>query len=491
MDMLQSLSYHWSSPLSSEEHQTVDKLHQVINNIAATTAKLDELKIERERVDKRLFALRAQRAPIARVPDEILRIIFEYGAETTQMSEQQWRRETTFQARCVQVCHRWRRVATDCTSLWTTYRIHNFEGLRALELLLKHRHTTCPLSIEVLQESGHIVLCEAERPFIEALAYFLASKMDRLTSLSIGSTCSHTLSQLLSHGDVFPVLRTIHCEGGDNFCRRRATDDSVDVIDPRKLPNLTHYSSRHGDRLRVTAPAHSLLSLKLFRWGRLHNQVPSPLQDSSKLKRLEVQALRWNVGDIDNTQACRLTDQHLPNLEDIQLRLEGSHSTVFLNDLALTRLLSLRSLELACQHANWDAARGDMALLPFLRQAANLRHLKLMLCCHHTREVFTALHTEVDILPILSEIYLENCTDRALGYMNNRYWHTPAALYDIVDVLKPLADTRWKLMQQASPSAMVFLSHSLPAGRVDELRQLGIVVGLVDTPRMWWWAQVL
>ncbi|KZT53079.1 hypothetical protein CALCODRAFT_63995 [Calocera cornea HHB12733] len=187
--MLQSLPCQWSGVVSPEELHAVDRFHQVISDITEMTAKLDEVKIERERLDKRIFALRAPRAPITRIPDEILEMIFESGAETVPMFHNRQDSDSTFQEHCLQVCQRWRRVCTSYQSLWTSYSIHDIGGICQLELYLAQHNKTFPISIE-LQEA---ITCHPRNDvlFIRALSKFFASTSKRLASVGMGIVFPH------------------------------------------------------------------------------------------------------------------------------------------------------------------------------------------------------------------------------------------------------------------------------------------------------------
>ncbi|KZT53078.1 hypothetical protein CALCODRAFT_64012 [Calocera cornea HHB12733] len=223
------------------------------------------------------------------------------------------------------------------------------------------------------------------------------------------------------------------------------------------------------------APSQPVLSLDV-RGSIPSSELCALLHRCSNLERLVLQEV--TLVSEPQLPGYRLTPQDLPKLAELKLAIKDKEDDPSIQDeLALTNLPSLRSLDLACDHGEWDA--DEIPLVSFLRQATALRILRLSQCGHHTHEVLAAICAEVDIVPLLSELHLESYTKEI--FKDNDYTGELEPLGDIVDILKPLTDTRWSLMLQASQSARVILSHSLPIERVDILRQLGVYVGLVDT----------
>ncbi|KZO90366.1 hypothetical protein CALVIDRAFT_542776 [Calocera viscosa TUFC12733] len=475
--MIEAPSYPWSPLVGPQEVEVVDKVRQLMADIAETTTRLEQMKAELERLNKQLFALHAQKAPIARIPDEILIAIFEAGAETLPMFSSAYKRrlDIPFQRTCTRVCRRWRQVAESCTSLWATTSIHDVGGIRMFECHLARHCKTGSLCIEVHHQFDCV--SRDDRRFAKALSQLFACTAERLARVSL-TCCPHTMQTIFSDQVEFPSLRVLNFESADDCHLRDSQAVAYSIIDLTKFSSLRHFT--HARHINPFSPPAILIpsSQPIFSIDLSGIFLPSVLrallQDCGNLQRLGLEGIV--LLKQSETTSSRLEPHKLPRLEELQAWIDHGHSTDILDELALTTRPSLRSIELSCKHGDFDA--DDFDLVWFLRHASNLRRARLSLCDDHTHQVLATLGSELRLLPMLCEIHLDSYESEIYSFSDETGEAEPPC--DIVDLLKPLVDMRWNQMVQSSPSARVVLSHNIPAERVKELRDMGMRVDLVD-----------
>ncbi|KZO92914.1 hypothetical protein CALVIDRAFT_540591 [Calocera viscosa TUFC12733] len=126
-----------STPPSPEELRACDDVSHWNQEIASLETLLLDAKTALAAAEERAFALRARRAPINRVPDDILLEIFHAGAVDLGMSyDKGGIRMEPFQVLIAAVCPRWRSLAHGTPSLWSRIRIQSPYDLDSARLQL-------------------------------------------------------------------------------------------------------------------------------------------------------------------------------------------------------------------------------------------------------------------------------------------------------------------------------------------------------------------
>ncbi|KZO90358.1 hypothetical protein CALVIDRAFT_603021 [Calocera viscosa TUFC12733] len=167
----------------------------------------------------RLFTMRANRAPITRVSDDVLSLIFEFSADDLNPQI------NPCQVICSHVCHRWRTVAFRTSSLWTRFEIDSERSLSYAEQQLDEHK---PFRFEVN------IAPSCRDSFFDRLVWkiceFVTVQSHRLSHLQF-TTCHHATKRFFSLTTYdLPALRSLAINPPfdiTSFCPQGISTDQV------------------------------------------------------------------------------------------------------------------------------------------------------------------------------------------------------------------------------------------------------------------------
>ncbi|EJT96707.1 hypothetical protein DACRYDRAFT_60154, partial [Dacryopinax primogenitus] len=119
----------WNASAPQDEILSLGRVEEMKEKLEAARTVVLALELALQTEKNILFRLRARRAPITRLPDDVLSLIFAHGADILQplVSSDEEKaprtRRPPFQLVCAQVCDRWRRVAFHTAEVWSSFRI--------------------------------------------------------------------------------------------------------------------------------------------------------------------------------------------------------------------------------------------------------------------------------------------------------------------------------------------------------------------------------
>ncbi|EJT96731.1 hypothetical protein DACRYDRAFT_119943 [Dacryopinax primogenitus] len=166
--------------------------------IEKTEKDIKELYDLLEKQKEELFVARARQAPIARVPDDVLGLVFEALAKhlnsTRNKATSSSGLSTADQLACAQVCSRWRRVAFDTSALWSPFVINRDTGMLALEFAaFLLARTSWPFGLEFT------LTCDKIGDLFKRSAAMLSRYGSRLTFLSL-KVCKYGIHKFFAAG---------------------------------------------------------------------------------------------------------------------------------------------------------------------------------------------------------------------------------------------------------------------------------------------------
>ncbi|KZT60678.1 hypothetical protein CALCODRAFT_553581 [Calocera cornea HHB12733] len=310
-------------PPTFEEEETEDRMKHLTAYINSLRYSLDTAQKALEAEGRALFRLRAKRAPISFVPNDILRHIFILGSDQP-LSVHRSRRAggMHFQETVSQVCFRWRQVAISTAALWTDWELFSPpDPLHSIIDIWLHRSASAPLSLSI----------DAVRPKAIANQAVYGSVLqrvaERLVSLSIhahDSTCVNFLSPLGAH---LQWLRRITLSCPEQIWRPNGPFDLSNYKNIHlNIPQLTDLHLRHCYKLRRMFSFEHLTELVIINEGVevvLGESIPllQTLPPCLSLRRLRLAGYCFQqIHEDDNRSAV----YSFPKLEQLELEEEQS-----------------------------------------------------------------------------------------------------------------------------------------------------------------------
>ncbi|KAH9956811.1 hypothetical protein BC827DRAFT_1270731 [Russula dissimulans] len=265
---------------------------------------LDQQLVEAEALVKRLRQRKNERAPISRLPVEILVQIFSYYSASDRHPHVRFRTPPTWLA-VTHVCQRWRDAALSCPFLWVDMISTNF---RWTEEML-NRSTDVPIHITV-DDGG-----SAQKPCELKTARLLFSKVHRAQSLVM--TCASTIltcMPILLDAEAAPLLQELIIT---NFHPTNTLDLVARPLFSGKSPSL-QLLSLYRCRVRWSSPLFQcdLVYLSISHIPHEHRpNLPQVLEVLERLTRLEClqldEALPVHVSSPNETTVSLLSAERL------------------------------------------------------------------------------------------------------------------------------------------------------------------------------------
>ncbi|KZT53083.1 hypothetical protein CALCODRAFT_501511 [Calocera cornea HHB12733] len=201
----------WNATCPADESRLIDIIKSADLEIVSIQSVLNERQSQLRKKQDDLYALRARRAPITRVPDDVLSLIFESHAAVLEPRITSKGEQPPFQIICAQVSRRWRTVAYHTASLWSRFRIADRRSLEyATSLTMVH---LSPFGITL------DLKCSATRakgPLFRELMGFVSCRSSRLKYLH-SDMCHHANGHFFDRmAYSFPLLEAIRLTPG--FC---------------------------------------------------------------------------------------------------------------------------------------------------------------------------------------------------------------------------------------------------------------------------------
>ncbi|EJT96727.1 hypothetical protein DACRYDRAFT_119939 [Dacryopinax primogenitus] len=298
---------------------------------------------------QQLFALRARRAPVTRLPDDVLMMIFEVGA--VEIGSREY--SGSIQLLCPQVCRRWRAVACHSPYLWSRFQICH---LRSLELAEHQAALHAPYRFGILVFFGCTVTLK-RGTLLKRFSKFVAKFPDQI---------SYWNTEIELTLDTFTVPARFFCFPSLSRLTLVIQEGSVQDVGQLLIgcPNLRYLAMTGGYFNRpspIRAELKSLENLTMTDCGLdlLSQTVQLPLPS---LRRLAV----------NRSYCVRELLPQLPNL--VELSLSGSHTVqeaiLCLQELPVKAAVMLPMLHTLSVEWLWEY-RTDVArskLLDFMIQ---------------------------------------------------------------------------------------------------------------------------
>ncbi|KZT53086.1 hypothetical protein CALCODRAFT_64100 [Calocera cornea HHB12733] len=163
----------------------------LIDTISKTKLDIQRLTTFLKQSEDALFSERSRRAPISRIPDDILTMIFEVKVDELRPSQTATRRleqhSPPRQLVCSQVSRRWRQVAFRTSSLWSCFVIHNTRSLEfALSILSK---LTCRFGLALGLKCS---VTKTAGPLLQRIASTVSRYRNRMVRLRF-EMCDHAI----------------------------------------------------------------------------------------------------------------------------------------------------------------------------------------------------------------------------------------------------------------------------------------------------------
>ncbi|KZO90344.1 hypothetical protein CALVIDRAFT_542749 [Calocera viscosa TUFC12733] len=190
--------------IERERHEIERKLHEM--EPASQDLDIERLQSSLLFKRRRLFTLRAKRAPITRVSDDVLALIFEYSADDLRpYFSEMGRKSLPCQVGYSHVCRRWRRVAWQTPYLWSRFDIDSERTLRYAEEMLSE-HDPVSFGVTIQRPCSSPL---SEDPLLRSICTFVSAQSYRLWHLQV-DMCDHGIEDLFTGAAYdFPVLRSL------------------------------------------------------------------------------------------------------------------------------------------------------------------------------------------------------------------------------------------------------------------------------------------
>ncbi|KZT53084.1 hypothetical protein CALCODRAFT_501514 [Calocera cornea HHB12733] len=206
----------WTEAAPGSERQLLDSIADTKNEIERVRADLKRqearLQSELQCQEARLFAARATRAPISRLSDDILTIIFEANAESmlqppVARTKRNEGNPAAFQLVCSQVCHRWRQVAFRTSSLWSSFLMEDRRSVDFALIMLKGLSCRFGLVLRLYCSAS-----QKRHPLIRRLLDGVTPYIMQLIALRL-QMCKHAVYRFATNIKVaLPSLIEVHHE---------------------------------------------------------------------------------------------------------------------------------------------------------------------------------------------------------------------------------------------------------------------------------------
>ncbi|KAJ7592815.1 hypothetical protein C8J56DRAFT_1161846 [Mycena floridula] len=306
-----------SLPTGAERAYLNQLLDTSNDEISRLTAAIDELVVEREKLQANVVAYKAVLAPIRLLPEDMLREIFINCLPSNKPAAIAITDAPLLLGR---ICRSWRDLALSTSELWASIHVqfsHQLDPLRARRLCDEAhvwiaRSGTCPLTIAVT--------CRKEDPAANNFLDSLTKLSKRWRSIDIEAPTDWMLSLIsLSKSDVPRLERVRHFATGVPM---ESQSESLGILEGERLRDVSLQNSGLRNSLSATSKINfgQLTRLELNAGSELTSRDAADI-----LKRCP------------NLVACRLSIAS-PHSTDVAWRFDPLtllHLTSFTIDLAL------------------------------------------------------------------------------------------------------------------------------------------------------------